>query len=108
MTQEEKGALFLADHEGKQIESFGVNYPGDWHDVYPSWADDVAYRVKPEPKRERVTAQICLTAEGVSLHMHADHHPRYYREGYLYATVTFDTIDGKPDPASIKIEEQGQ
>jgi hypothetical protein len=100
MTPEEKGALLLAHHEGKDIESFGGT---DWYRAYPSWADDVAYRVKPEPKREKVTALICLTSQGVSLHMETSGTPEWSKA--LYATVTFDTIGGKPDPASLKIEE---
>jgi hypothetical protein len=102
MTPEEKGALLLADHDGKDIESFGRN---DWYRVYPSWADDVAYRVKPE--REKVTARICLTGDGTSLHMEAEYGYDNYGKDHLYATLTFDAIDGKPDPASLKIEEVG-
>lgn len=58
MTPEEKGALLLAYHEGKVIEHTiwsskewfeakkGVHSPLSWH-------DDLAYRVKPEPKKPR-------------------------------------------------------
>jgi hypothetical protein len=107
MTPEEKGALLLARHEGKDIEEFGWWGPDHWRVARPKWVDNIAYRVKPEPNREKVTARICLTAEGGSMHMYADHHPRYYGEGYLYATLTFDVIDGNPDPSSLKIEEVG-
>ena len=115
MTPEEKGALLLADHEGKVIEWNSTHALGGWGG-WEACSDDClwdgewgghgfAYRVKPN--REKVTARVCLTAEGGSMHMYADHHPRYYGEGYLYATVTFDVIDGEPDPASLKIEEVG-
>ena len=105
MTPEEKGALLLAYHEGKDIERFSADFLDYWHTVYPSWVDDVAYRVKPE--REKVTARICLTGDGTSLHMEAEYGYDNYGKDHLYATLTFDAIDGKPDPASLKIEEVG-
>lgn len=47
MTDAEKGALLLAHHEGKviQLKSRG----GSWDEACPSWVDDIAYRIKPEP-----------------------------------------------------------
>ena len=105
MTPEEKGALLLAEHEGKAIEVFGLAYPDMWHENYTCWEVDSAYRIKPEQKRERVTAQICLTIDGTSLHMKTVGGYGSYNKDNLYATVTFDTIDGKPDPKSLKIED---
>ena len=51
----------------------------------PSWFDSFAYRVRPEPKIETVTL--------VNFHETARSH-----------RITFILIDGKPDPASIKME----
>ena len=110
MSPEEKGALLLAEHEGEAIEAFGVKVPDEWRrDVYPTWEAYVAYRIKPQPKRETVTAKLCIDAYGTSLHMRPD--PRdnfYYGDNCFYFTLTFDVIDGKPDPASIKTEEMTQ
>jgi hypothetical protein len=110
MTPEEKGALLLAEHEGKVIEVFGIACPGmwhvRWHEDYPVWYDDAAYRVKPEPKRETVTAKLCIDACCTSLHMRPSYRAHHYGEdGGFYFTLTFDIIDGKLDPSSIKIEE---
>ena len=58
MAPEEKGALLLAEHEGEFIEAFGVEMPDEWRrDGYPSWADDVAYRVKPDPASIKIEEQ---------------------------------------------------
>lgn len=89
MTPEEKGALLLAHHEGKVIQYFSC---GVWEDGPPRWFDNVAYRIKLEPKRETVV----LYAAPINGSWNQK------RIG------TVDLIDGKPDPASIKIEEQGQ
>lgn len=103
MTPEEKGALLLAEHEGKVIERarYGVKQSAtdsdkmvwhefDLHDVLPS---DVV-RVRPEPKRETVAD---LWGDwGWSL---GNKTP-----GATHR-ITFTTLDGKPDCASIKMEE---
>ena len=86
MTPEEKGALLLAHHEGQSIQSFGVFVPDMWCADLPEWEDKVAYRIKPEPKRETVTLYARQTIFGPPI-------------------GTIDLIDGKPDPASIKIED---
>jgi len=105
MTPEEKGALLLAYHEIEVIEAFGVKVPDEWRrDVYPTWEAYVAYRIKPEPKRKTVTAKLCIDSYGTSLHMRPDYGDNYGDHAF-YFTLTFDTIDGKPDPSSIKIEE---
>jgi len=103
MTPEEKGALLLAHHEGKDIEAFGVSYLDRWEDIYFICDKDCAYRVKPEPKRKTVTAKLCIDAHGTSLHMRP-HYRDNYGDHAFYFTLTFDTIDGKPDPSSTKIE----
>ena len=96
MTPEEKGALLLGWHEGKVIEVFGLAYPDEWYEDDPCFYENCAYRIKPEPKRETVVWANCVRP---------DHRDNYYGDESFYFTLTFDTIDGKPDPASIKIEE---
>ena len=103
MTPEEKGALLLGWHEGKVIEAFGVSYPDMWCEDDPCFYEDCAYRVKPEP--ETMTARLCIDDRGNSLHMQPNCHDNFYGKDRHYFTLTFDVIDGKPDPSSIKIEE---
>jgi len=95
MTDEERGALLLAEHEGKVIEKSPNQYNPIWADKGSSsfvyWC---AYRVKPEPVRETVTLHY-----GVWGYASAEGH-----EGATHR-ITFDLIDGKPDCASIKMEE---
>ena len=58
MTDEEKGALLLADHEGKPIQALALDHDGSsWvrKHLKSQWFDHVAYRVKPEPEVETVT-----------------------------------------------------
>jgi len=105
MTPQEKGALLLADQEGKAIEVFGGAYPYRWYEDYPVWDDDAAYRIKPEPKRETMTARLCIDANCTSLHMRPDYYRGEYGDDNFYFILTLDIIDGKPDPSSIKIEE---
>ena len=94
MTPEEKGALLLAHHEGKVIEFEGQG----WHKVAfgdPGWYDYTAYRVSPEPKRETVTLYFGELKQGALLRkVRTDTH-----------RITFDLIDGKPDPDSIRIKQ---
>ena len=89
MTPEEKGALLLAEHEGKKIE---IRWRGEWIQIPPNWADNRAYRVRPE--RETVTL--------------------YGSEGklfskYTYHTntlcITYEIEDGEADCASVRMEK---
>jgi len=84
-----KGALLLAEHDGKVIEAIDPSSPPDtWEHtcVFLLW---LAYRVKPEPVRETVTLMIDDGSMGG---------PR--------AIGTIDLIDGGPDYNSIKIGEE--
>ena len=105
MTPEEKGALLLAEHEGKVIEVFGFLCLDMWCEDDPFFEDDCAYRIKPEPKQETVTAKLCINNTGISLHMRPDYYRGEYGDDNFYFTLTFDIIDGKLDPSSIKIKE---
>lgn len=94
MTPEEKGALLLAAHEGKVIEN--RNEEVEWGVVeYPAWYDYVSYRIKPEPKVETVT----LYGKPDTCHSWD-----VYCDGDTHR-ITFNLIDGKPDCASVKMEE---
>ena len=90
MTSEEKGALLLAEHEGKVIEFW---CDGEWYEIEPIWIDTEAYRVRPEPKRETVT----LYGEPAGPFGEAK-----WTEDTI--CITFDLVDGEPDCASIKME----
>lgn len=98
MTPEEKGALLLAHHEGKAIECIGGGI--DFYmDCDPAWLNDWSYRVKPEPLRETIkiltdgtAAELCdfFRLPEVSNPTHC---------------ITFNTLDGIPDCASVKMEK---
>lgn len=80
MTPEEKGALLLAHHEGKVIE-YWKRGTGGWEKLKSGFYDNEAYRVKPEPKIETI-------------------------ERFWYGhRITFNLINGKPDCASVKMDE---
>lgn len=98
MTPEEKGALLLAQLDGKAIQ---VSRGNGWNNVLnPKWEPDCSYRVRPEPVREKLVM-----------------HGGAKRTGYFNFSgaggvlpndthrITFDVVDGKPDCASIKMEE---
>jgi len=92
MTDEEQGALLLASHRGKVVE---YHSNGVWCVCtrYPIWQTDCAYRIRPEPKVEAV--MIRWQPSGATV----------YPDGHGYThRITFNIVDGKPDPASIKME----
>jgi hypothetical protein len=94
MTDAEIGALVRAHHEGKVIER--RNTRGEWiEEKCPKWFADRAYRVRPEPKRETVTVH--WGSWGFTL----GHGP----SSRATHRITFDLVDGEPDPNSIKMEE---
>jgi hypothetical protein len=89
MTDEERGALLLAHHEGKVIEVHLGG--GKWASKNPGFSDTGAYRVKPEPVRETVT-----------LHGNCDGSTwlNFGKRGSVnFDThrITLDLIDGKPN-----------
>ena len=93
MTDAEKGALLLAYHEGKVIEAW--LYDDKWMALPPDWGQHNAYRIKPESKVEAVTLYLSRRCHG------ANEEPDH---GYDTHKITFNTIDGKPDCDSIKME----
>ena len=95
MTPEEKGALLLAAHEGKEVQChYGVK--GWCRRSFELFAVGNAYRIKPEPKVETVTI---TGGDGSGF--------GFYQNGGVNNThrITFNLIDGKPDCASIKMDE---
>jgi len=96
MTDAEIGALVRANNEGKVIEGLWIDEEtwtvlseAHFHNM------NMAYRVRPEPKRETVMLHGSVTDE---LWGRA-------QTGYDTYRITFDLIDGKPDCDSIKMEE---
>ena len=94
MTPEEKGALLLAAHEGKVIEEWTPDIRGvnpqwlEWHPQPKFMLDGRAYRIKLEPKIE--TVALCWRHD----------------VGTVKNKIgTINLIDGKPDCASIKMDE---
>ena len=95
MSPEEKGALLLAEYEGKTIEFW--NGPLGWVEASPLWDSYRAYRVKPEP-----------VVETVALYNDPNGGWSFYEDSGTYKrsySITFDLVDGKPDCNSIKMEE---
>lgn len=81
MADAEKGALLLAHHEGKVIEYF-IDDCG-WmkcHD--PDWNNNSAHRIRPEPNLVTVPLRVDFKKVG-----------------------TIDLVDGKPNLASIKLDD---
>lgn len=105
MTAEEKGALLLAAHEGNVIEwSYGLPWitAESTETSLVAWDNTCAYRVriKPEPKVETVTQHWKTNKKGEFVPMNqydVPHDPTH--------RITFTTSDGKPDCASVKMEE---
>lgn len=50
LTDEQKGALLLATHEGGEVECYYVSFDG-WQEIQdePTWAYLTKYRIKPDP-----------------------------------------------------------
>ena len=96
LTPEEKGALLLAQHEGKVIERrdrFGKTWSaGIWN-----FKDANIYRVRPEPERETVWVSGMVFPHGRwvfgSLNQAETH------------IIKFDTLDGEPVCDSIRMEK---
>ena len=98
MSPEEKGALLLAELEGKQIQMLLEN---TWKDVIPQWASLRCYRVKPEPEVFKVTLQ------GGNFRQEKDYWS-FRRDGHIgddTHKITFSLVDEEPDCGSIKMEK---
>lgn len=94
MTDAEKGALLLANQEGKVIECLSVV---NWHECSEVvWDRDCAYRIKPEPVCEVVTLEGANYGKEWGFDEHKDNKATH--------RITFETIDGRPDCSTIKME----
>lgn len=101
MTAEEMAPILLAWAAGEVIER--------WHKCSPEWTrtdmsptdwGNNTYRIKPaEPKVEEVVLAEMFAGNGIwEVKSDDDYKNDTHR-------ITFNTIDGKPDCASIKMEE---
>lgn len=103
MTPEEKGALLLAHHEGKEIEWATTD---EWSlcdfEVF-LWGDEFKYRIKPEPKVEEVilAGLQSKTVEGL-WEFDTMTAPDTWEATHK---ITFNLVDGEPDCDSIQMEE---
>jgi len=99
MTDEEKGALLLAEHEGEVIE-YSFMGEEDWAYIpSPNWTATHAYRVKPEPVRETVTLY------GGEAQRHGGTWAFDYCTARSTHRITFETVNGKPDCSTIRMEK---
>ena len=107
-TPEEKGALLLAHHEGKEIQFINGLDVKEWKKAEPRWAIFCAYRVKPEPRRETVR----LYAREERLRALTDNVA--FRREWVFSKarsqsdtycITFEISDGEPDCTSIQMEK---
>ena len=103
MTDAEKGALLLAQHEGKAIEIL-MPVGSYWREIEVNetthFCTTSIYRVRPEPVREVVTIEGYVKSSNDCVFSNirdivGDTH-----------RITFETIDGKPDCSTIKMEPQ--
>ena len=104
MTPEEKGSLLLAPYEGKVIEYY-TSRTNIWHKWNSYIFDDngcvvftnnVAYRIKSEPKVETVTMG--------GFEWNCEWHFRTNKDARQEYRITFNLIDGKPDCESVKMD----
>lgn len=101
MTPEEKGALLLAHHEGKEIEywySDGSGWQTCFGNQEPGRTPQFAYRIKPEPKFELVEMGVINNRNGWQAYTCLTKISPSHR-------ITFNLIDGVPDCSSIKMEK---
>lgn len=69
-----------------------------WHVLLGKWFSGFT------PERKTITARVCITEDGTSLHMNpASRCSEYNGENY-YAQLTFDVIDGKMDRSTARVE----
>lgn len=90
MTDAEKGALLWAAHKGVGLEYWRRGSGGWVSCSSPGIYDNAAYRIRQEPKVETVTL------DGADVRF----------SGFIKGhRITFNTIDGKPNCESIKMEK---
>lgn len=96
MTDEEKGALLLAKHEGKVIEAY---WDGKWVKAsgpnYFRFSSVYSYRIKPEPVIETVVMYASDKMKGFGL----------CRGDKSVHKLTFKTFDGEIDYTTVKMSK---
>ena len=101
MTPEEKGALLLAQHEGKTIEFYGLL--DEWVvdcNFNPKGCCNMAYRIAPHKPVVETVEVYGGTEIGRTWGFYTGH-----ESNAVEYRITFDTIDGVPDTGSIKLVE---
>lgn len=96
LTAEEKGALLLANLEGKIIE-MSIDGGETWERSYtPQWIGAACYLVKEDEVKEVTVYGIVVADNGEfgARRNSADTH-----------RITFNLVNGKPDCASVKMED---
>lgn len=95
MTPEEKGAILLADHEGKTLDFYSGRLC-EWVTIgmEPGHYPSVAYRVKPEPVIET------FVIYGSTRNAYG-----YTRQSSDTHKITYQTVDGEVDCNSVKMEK---
>lgn len=94
LTAEEKGELLLANHEGKIIE-MSIDGGETWERSYtPQWIGSACYRVKEDEVKEVVIYSMSDLTTWLDKEYGLDTH-----------RITFNLVNGKPDCASVKMEE---
>lgn len=102
MTDAEKGALLLADHEGKAIEFKNIPVSTEWMIAGPKWSSWCSYRIKPDQVREVVVLRGNDFGKDNSTHWSFRASGHIGEDKYR---ITFETLDGKPDCSTVKMEE---
>lgn len=95
MTDVEKGALLLAEYEGKSLQIYiNDNWTTFKSDRYAQFHESSAYR--PEPQRKTITRM-----------MHCVGEQPFIAETMSNPThiITFDMLDDSPDCSSIRMEK---
>lgn len=96
-SEEAQKEVVWAAHRGKEVQFCHTN--GVWMlALPPDWGGSIAYRIRPEPKRETLTIIGFRCGRDCWVFTEARHQKDTH-------AITFDVIDGQPDCASIKMEE---
>lgn len=92
MTDEEKGALLLAKHEGKEIQY--LRFDDKWVTSAAFPMGDGTYRVRPEPEVEVIE-------------LYGNEDTSFYRGSSCFDThcITFNLVDGEIDCSSVKMRK---
>jgi len=100
LTPAEKGALLLAHHEGKTVQGTRVDIPDDWR-VTAIGLDNHAYRIKPHIPKTATETFYGHSTKSVQLEWGFSRVTNGFSDTHC---ITFTTIDGVPDCASVKME----